>query len=395
MKKELVFLVLIILIVIGVVIFFVDSSKKEQVYFELNTKSNISFLFLIEDDIGNLVSMQEIFINIKTGNIGFLDIPIYTGYEDLKGNVSWFEDLYANNNFNGFLSKISRQLNHEPDYYIRFKKNNFVKFIDYLGGVRLLVKDPVKVYSIENPILIPSGNSIFDGDKAYDYLNYFRDIRYFNERFEFFKEFFRKTLAQFSSFDEGYEYFFKMYSMLDTSLSETVFRYIFTNYKINNENIIFINIKGQEEIFKDNENSLIKVIFPYYGGAVLKETIENLNRDLVSEKSRDEEIVKVVILNGTKTSGLARNASAIFDSLKFKVVKFANADRDNYLHTLVINNSDNLEMAMKAGDVIRVRDIKPISEVSIDTSGLYGSDVSPDVIIILGDDFDGRYVKHR
>ncbi len=51
--------------------FFIRSSKKELVYFELNTKSNISFLFLIEDLNKNLVSMQEIFINMKTGNIGF------------------------------------------------------------------------------------------------------------------------------------------------------------------------------------------------------------------------------------------------------------------------------------------------------------------------------------
>ncbi|QMU99527.1 LytR family transcriptional regulator [Borrelia sp. A-FGy1] len=394
MKKELFFLVLIALIILGVIIFFIDSSKKEQVYFELNTKSNISFFFLIEDDIGNLLSMQEIFINIKTGNIGFLDIPIYTGYEDLKGNVSWFEDLYERNSFNEFLSKVCSQLNHEPDYYIRFKKDNFVRFIDYLGGVRLLVQRPVKIYSVRNPILIPSGNSVFDGDKAYDYLSYFKDIIYFDERFEFFKEFFKKILAQFEDLDEAHEDFSRMYFMLDTNLSETVFKYIFTNYKIKNEKLVFVNIKGQEETFKGRDNNVIKVVFPYYGGAVLKESIEKLNKDLISE-NRDEEVIKVIILNGTKTTGLARNATNIFKSLGFKIVKFGNADRDNYSNTLVINNSDNLEMAMKVGEVIRVRNIKPISEFHADILGIDGSDIIPDVIIILGDDFDGRYVKHR
>ncbi|ETZ18986.1 hypothetical protein BDCR2A_00959 [Borrelia duttonii CR2A] len=71
MRRELFFLVLIILIILGIVIFFVDISKREQIYFELNTKSNISFLFLVEDDNENLLSMQEVFINIKTGNVGF------------------------------------------------------------------------------------------------------------------------------------------------------------------------------------------------------------------------------------------------------------------------------------------------------------------------------------
>ncbi|MCD2389289.1 LytR family transcriptional regulator, partial [Borreliella burgdorferi] len=65
MRKDLIFLFLIVLIIASVVIFFIRSSKKELVYFELNTKSNISFLFLIEDLNKNLVSMQEIFINMK------------------------------------------------------------------------------------------------------------------------------------------------------------------------------------------------------------------------------------------------------------------------------------------------------------------------------------------
>ncbi|WP_421622510.1 LCP family protein [Borrelia sp. MN22-0132] len=393
MRKELFFLVLIILIVLGIVIFFVDSSKREQIYFELNTKSNISFLFLIEDDNDNLLSMQEIFVNIKTGNVGFLDIPVYTGYEDLKGNVSWFEDLYKKDSFNEFLSKVSRQLNHEPDYYICFKKSSFVKFVDYIGGVRLLVKNPVKIYNLVRPILIPSGNSVFDGDKSYDYLSYFRDIASYDERFEFFKEFFKKILTQFSDFKEEYDYFSKMYFMLDTDLSETVFKYILANYKINNEKFIFVNIKGQEETFKDNNDNLIKVVFPYYGGAVLKESIENLNRDLMGE-ARSEEVIKVIVLNGTKTAGLARNAADIFKSLKFKVVRVGNADRHNYSHTLIINNSDNLEIAIKVGDVIGARNIKPISEFRVDILGLDVPDMSPDVIIILGDDFDGRYVKN-
>ncbi|AHH04614.1 hypothetical protein BmHG_00803 [Borrelia miyamotoi] len=394
MRKELFFLVLIILIILGIIIFFVDSSKREQIYFELNAKNNISFLFLIEDDNASLLSMQEIFINMKTGNIGFLDIPVYTGYEDLKGNVSWFEDLYKKNSFSEFLSKIFRQLNHESDYYIRFKKNNFLKFIDYIGGVQLLVKNSVKVYNLARPVLIPSGNSFFDGDKSYDYLSYFRDIASYSERFEFFKEFFKKFLAQFSDFKEEHDYLSKMYFMLDTNLSEIIFKYIFANYKINNEKLIFINIKGQEETLKDNDDNLIKVIFPYYGGAVLKESIENLNRDLIGE-TKNEDAIKVVVLNGTKTAGLARNAADIFKSFKFKVVRFGNADSHNYSHTLIINNSDNLEIAIKVGDVIRAKNIKPSSEFHIDTLGLDVPDMIPDVIVILGDDFDGRYVKNK
>ncbi|WP_210361441.1 LCP family protein [Borreliella valaisiana] len=394
MRKDLIFLVLIVLIIASVVIFFIRSSKKELVYFELNTKSNISFLFIVEDPNRNLVSMQEIFINIKTGNLGFLDIPIHTGYEDLRGNISWFKDLYKKNSFNNFLSKIYTQLSHESDYYIRFQKENFVKLIDYLGGVRLLVKNPVKIYSFEDSILIPSGTSNFDGDKAYDYLRYFNDVNQFEERVEFFKEFFKKLLFQISDFGIENDNFFKIYSMLDTNLSEVVFKYIVKNYKINNDKIISINIKGQEEIFKDNGNNLIKVVFPYYGGAILKESVEKLNKELVNEGL--QEIVKIVVLNGTKVVGLAKKTANIFNSLKFKVLKFGNADKNSYKNTLIINNSDNLEMAVRVGEVIKASNIKPISEVQIKRLlELDNLDINPDVIVVLGDDFDGRYVKSK
>ncbi|EEF84482.1 LCP family protein [Borreliella spielmanii] len=394
MRKDLIFLVLIVLIIAGVVIFFIRSSKKELVYFELNTKNNISFLFLVEDLNKNLVSMQEIFINIKTGNLGFLDIPIHTGYEDLKGNVSWFKDLYKKNSFNKFLSKIYTQLSHESDYYIRFQKENFVRLVDYLGGIRLLVKNPVKVYSFEDSILIPSGTSNFDGDKAYDYLRYFNDVNQFEERCEFFKEFFKKLLFQISDFGIENEIFFKIYSMLDTNLSEVVFKYIVKNYKINNNKIISINIKGQEEIFKDNNNNLIKVVFPYYGGAILKESVDKLNKELINEGL--EEIVKIVVLNGTKVVGLAKKTANIFNSLKFKVLKFGNADKNSYKNTLIINNSDNLEMAVRVGEAIKTTNIKPISEVQTKKLlGLDNLDINPDVIVVLGDDFDGRYVKSK
>ncbi|WKC75562.1 LCP family protein [Borreliella yangtzensis] len=394
MRKDLIFLVLIVLIIASVVIFFMRSSKKELIYFELNTKSNISFLCIVEDPNRNLVSMQEIFINIKTGNLGFLDIPIHTGYEDLKGNISWFKDLYKKNSFNKFLSKIYTQLSHESDYYIRFQKENFVKLIDYLGGVRLFVKNPVKIYNFEDSILIPSGTSNFDGDKVYDYLRYFNDVNHFEERVEFFKEFFKKLLFQISDFGIENDNFFKIYSMLDTNLSEVVFKYIVKNYKINNDKIISINIKGQEEIFKDNDNNLIKVVFPYYGGAILKESVEKLNKELVNEGL--QEIVKIVILNGTKVIGLAKKTANIFNSLKFKVLKFGNADKNSYKNTLIINNSDNLEMAVRVGEVIKASNIKPISEVQTKRLlELDNLDINPDVIVVLGDDFDGRYVKSK
>ncbi len=139
---------------------------------------------------------------------------------------------------------------------------------------------------------------------------------------------------------------------------------------------------------------MIKVVFPYYGGAILKESVDKLNKELVNEGA--EEIVKIVVLNGTKVAGLAKKTANIFNSLKFKVLKFGNADKNSYKNTLIINNSDNLEMAVRVGEVIKATNIKPISEVQTKRLlELDNLDINPDVIVVLGDDFNGRYVKSK
>ncbi len=53
-------------------------------------------------------------------------------------------------------------------------------------------------------------------------------------------------------------------------------------------------------------------------------------------------------------------------------------------------------MAVRVGEVIKTSNIKPISEVQAKRLlELDNLDINPDVIVILGDDFDGRYVKSK
>ena len=91
------------------------------------------------------------------------------------------------------------------------------------------------------------------------------------------------------------------------------------------------------------------------------------------------------VLNGTRTVGLANRAREVLQSYDFEVMAPNNADNDQYANTVVLDRKGNLEDAKKVADVIRCTRIfsKPDPQM----------DQAVDVTVILGKDFDGRYVK--
>ena len=132
------------------------------------------------------------------------------------------------------------------------------------------------------------------------------------------------------------------------------------------------------------------LLFPYMDGQLMKDIVKQRVRMLVSTNSGENRTYNVEILNGTLKQGLAQRASTSFNSAGYKVVKVGNADRSDYDHTVIINHIGNAEIAKSLGDFIRCTNIVDES-VSQDADSTSASNV--DFTIILGKDFDGRYVK--
>ena len=106
----------------------------------------------------------------------------------------------------------------------------------------------------------------------------------------------------------------------------------------------------------------------------------NVNRTYVLE-----------IQNGTTVSGLARNTMALLRSAGYDILSTGNADSNDYEKTIIINHIGNAEVAKSLGDFIRCSNI--IEEtVSLDADSTTAAS-NVDFTIILGKDFDGRYVK--
>jgi len=96
--------------------------------------------------------------------------------------------------------------------------------------------------------------------------------------------------------------------------------------------------------------------------------------------------VSLEILNGTKTTGLARRTREIFQSFGFDVVSFSNAEDQDLEKTVVLDRRGNPENAGKVAQVIRCNRV--LTEIPENAA-----QVPVDVTVILGKDFDGRYCK--
>ena len=101
--------------------------------------------------------------------------------------------------------------------------------------------------------------------------------------------------------------------------------------------------------------------------------------------SEDELTVSLEVLNGTNVGGLARRAANVFQSYGYDVISVANADNAEYERTVVLDRKGKLEVAQRVANLIRCRRVYSRLEETID--------MSIDVTIILGADFDGRYCK--
>ncbi|MDC7225064.1 MAG: LytR C-terminal domain-containing protein, partial [Spirochaetales bacterium] len=106
------------------------------------------------------------------------------------------------------------------------------------------------------------------------------------------------------------------------------------------------------------------------------------NMDVYSD---EDIVISVEIQNGTDIAGLASRTAQLYKSYGYKINAYKNADRDDYENTLVLDRGGNPGAAKRVASLIRCERVHQLQEEIADDT--------VDVVIILGKDFDGRYVK--
>jgi anionic cell wall polymer biosynthesis LytR-Cps2A-Psr (LCP) family protein len=311
------------------------------------------------------------------GNVGLI-------IESLK-KVDRIEALYERGNLDLLIDKVEQLVDMDIPFFIDLQDSELRNQVDLLGGLELFIPNPVDSTSGGVRVLLPSGSVTLDGDKIHDFISYKDEME--NEvdsvgRKQRFLQALLKGIAD-SELLERKSAFSVFRNNMDTNMSPRALgSFVLEMKKLNHEKIVFQRVLGSPRIVDGKE-----LLFPHFEGQLLKEIVKQTVETISSQEpfSEEELTVAIEVLNGTSVGGLARRAANVFQSYGYEVISVANADNADYQKTVVLDRKGRLEIAQRIANLIRCQRVYSRLEETID--------MSIDVTIILGTDFDGRYCK--
>ncbi len=391
-SKGAVLLLLILLIFIFVSVGLAVSLKTDKIEENLETDRVIKTLFVMEDK--NQVLFTDVFVYYPISKRGALiNILGNTGaiFSSL-GRVDRIDAVYSEKGIEAYKSEIEKLVGQTIPFYIVFDLDNFGELTDMLGGMKVFIPSPIDVKNEKmERYLLPSGVVNLDGDKIRTYLTYTNsddDEETAVERRQNVLIAFFAALTRNSRTIQNMKMFEKIAKRMNSNLEKKEFHTLITEIlNVDSEHLNPTSITGSRRVVDGKV-----LLFPYYDGQLIKDVVKQATNALVSlDDANVNRIYVLEIQNGTRVQGLARNTSALLQSAGYDVLSTLNADSDDYDKTVIINHIGNAEVAKSLGDFIRCKNIIE-DEVA---EGLDYTEASSEVdfTIILGKDFDGRYVK--
>ncbi len=391
-QKGVIFIALIIIMGIALATVFAFSLKTNTVEDALKDNEIIRTLFVVEDSDSSALFSSVLIYNSTTAKAALVNLPGHTGaiYQSL-GRVDKLEKVYSEAGINSYKLEVEKMLGMKIPYYAIMSLENFIKLSDYLGGMRVFISEPVDCLSEEGERwLLPSGAINLDGDKISTYLHY----RLEDEVEADVQERYQNAMAAFITGLHD-----KKFIIFTKENRGRYLDFIMTNLNAEEETSLFAAIADvdAESIIKQTITGSLRrvdgqqLLMPDNNGEFIKEAVKQTTAMLTSSDGTLTSRVYVLeIQNGTTTQGLARNTAILFQNASYDVLSPVNAPRNDYEETVVIDHLGNIDVAKIVGEFIHCTNIREATpEEEAESSSL---DAGVDFTIILGKDFDGRYV---
>ncbi|MDR2784283.1 MAG: LCP family protein [Treponema sp.] len=394
-------LILIVFFLIGGIAFALTYLRQDPIEEIISGDRVINTLFVIEDQGKPLASYVLMYYS-DTGKAAIFDVPGSIGLI-LKGidRVDRIAAIYNPNKISQFEAEIEGLLGVEIGFSVIINTGQLGRMVDLVEGVEIFIPAQVAVYDTENMVFFPSGLVRLDGDKACSFITYqlsdenpeqpnFRRQRFF---LGFIKRLGEQNAMLKNSAAASY-----FQTMIKTAVSARVQTRFFDRLAaldIDRTNIQTVggNIR---------EVSGQQLLFPYYDGSLIKEIVRQSLGALTRRLEGDltERVFTVEVLNGTSTIGLAGRTAELLRSFGYDVISIGNADRSDYWVTQVIDRSGLHDVAGTFAGIIRCENIRFESQISDDPTpnagiNMQNLEYKADFTLIIGRDFNGRYVTGR
>ncbi|MCL2069691.1 MAG: LCP family protein [Treponema sp.] len=391
-------LLVLILALLGVGIFFtVFSLSSDPINESLTGDRVINTLFVIEDN-GKPLSSFVFIYHPATKRAAVFDIPGSLGLIIQRINrLDRIDTVYDPRRISHFENEIEGLLGIDISYSIVISLEDLGRITDLLGGVELFIPSSVEEYH-NGHIRFPSGLNILDGDKAMVFVTYelpdeSSDLANFRRQ-RFFMGLIRQ-LGEQNQFLKNPQVANLFHSFLRTGMNQRTRSRLFDEFAgINTDRVSVQSVGGTVR-----EVSGQHLIFPHWDGSLIKEIVRQTIGGLALplESFLGDRVFTVEVLNGTTTTGLAGRTAELLRSFGYEIASVGNADRNDYDRTVIFDRSGYDDMVRRFGDIIRCTNIRFVSHAPESPDMDFDFEIPEyrsDFTLILGRDFNGRYVSN-
>ena len=384
--RSIILLVLILAVIAGAVTYAVLQLRVDQITDSLKKKQPLNTLFIFSD--GDRALFFEVFLyNPQTRKGSLFYVPPNVGSVIATINrVQGIDTLYRRQDPRPLKQKVQDLLGVTLQGVVDISLEDTVRLVDLVGGVDVFIPNPVDLAVADSRVLLPSGSVRLDGDKARDFVSYRDPLEGEADavgRRQKFLQALLKGLGENEVFLLQRGPLRMLRSLVRTDLpGRALSSFVAEMGKFDSERMVLQRVLGTTRSVDGRD-----LLFPHQDGELLKQAVKHAMAANASNEfiSPDALTITVEVLNGTKTPGLAGRARDLFQSYDLEVTAPNNADNDQYQNTVVLDRKGNLDAARKVADLIHCTRIfsKPDPQI----------DQAVDVTVILGKDFDGRWVK--
>ena len=384
--RSIILLALIIAVVAATGVYAYLQLRVDQITDSLKKKLPLNTLFIFSD-AEKALFFEVFFYNPDTRKGSLFYVPANVGgvIEGIN-RVDGIDALYRRGNPAALKKKIEDLLGVPFQSVIDIGRDETGRLVDLLGGVDVFIPNPVDITQEGRRVLLPSGSVSLDGDKARDFINYKDPLESEADmigRRQKFLQALLKALGENNSFLLQRAPFRMARSLLRTSLpARALGSFVIEMGRFDSERMVLQRVLGTTRSVDGRD-----LLFPHQEGEMLKQAVKQTVAATASTEfvPPDSLSITVEVLNGTKTAGLANRARDLFQSYDVEVMAPNNADNDQYINTVVLDRKGNLENARKVADIMHCTRIYSKPDPLLDQA--------IDVTVILGKDFEGRYVK--
>ena len=389
-RKGMIFLVLIIAIFLALIVSFYIYLRADSVKDKLKTDPIIKALILIED--GPNVVFTDVFLAYaESGKGALITIPENTGaiYESL-GRVDRIDAVFKEKGIDAYRREIEKLLDLELSYTIEIQLQDFERLADLLGGLGVFIPQQVDERGPNGEIwLLPSGAVRLFGSKVTTYMTYSLDTEEedsVQERRQSMLVALLAALRKNRNIIFQRENFKHFASCFASNLNQKDFAELLEIVtRIDYERVTQLEVTGLNQSVDGNV-----LLYPFRNGDFIKEVTRRTVSSIIQASGAAGDRTYVLeIQNGTKVQGLARNTQILLQGAGFEVLNVSNAPSNEYEQTEIVDLIGNRDAAKSLGDFIRC---SKITEARVAAEGENVETPNFDFILILGRDFDGRYV---